>query len=654
MSGSGPRSGSLHLWALPISSELVAVWIELPAAAQDVSVAPKAGAADLLFRKRLISRGRRLHIFVLNTSQVQTTSAYVVTYRADRDGLATSADVVALLPEWTTPSVSTVIFSVLDGLAARDGDVDTRPLARFLSLRSAWSAPCRFAGKDSGLCVGVFDFAAPRLAELNALAVARGMVATLRVRVLADGEHGCCVMWPGESVERLYLDLDGDLVELAFNPPRSAPDSVLAWFASLPPRQQDALCEGISGMPSDDELAALLVRLGDQIPRARTLEAGQVSVAVLAVFAIGSRVYGLVDVPNDRPVSLSWWTAPGDEHPFVVVSTFRFADRPTRLILRSSAPHPNGMGDRPLRITAVGGGSRLSFWLPIQRLEDREARRHVCSLIDWERVDETLVRDFASAIARDERQSAVSPHPMMSLMGGEPARTAPLVICRYNGDLSGLRATLLSFRLTSGDDVAVRLVWRGRPSSAEVLTLRAAIECFRLRVELLVLDEHSPFSDALRLDPNDHRSVIVMESGVVALEPAWWRRLASLIEPSRGFYAVVDGTAADTTSALGYLAGTSPMIVLGPQVASELLDHSPEFQTLEGVARHVLSAAESVERVEWLRLSTFGHSTAKTTGVGGARLDDAVIAALLSGPQLVANSGEDNLVHLGAARAGTG
>ncbi len=553
------------------------------------------------------------------------------------------------------------VHALVDGLAAENAHVDTRPLARFLSLTSSWAAPCQYCGSDGGLGVAVFDFVPTTFESIVALTVTDGVVATQRLRPVPHGEHGCCLIWEGDPFQRAYLELADELLELKLETPLFAKKSLLDWFAGLPVERQDAILDGVA--PIAQQGSAMLPRsLGQHLSLAREFVVGARRLVISAAFQLQSNLFLAVDDPGEQDWALR--VSPLGENDRVcdiglVASAGSNHGRPavyrTNLHLDLDAPGSCSL----VRVTLAISDLATSHWIPVRGLETSLSRRRIKNLVDWERADEDFVRDFANAsinVEADER--CVSPAEIVLSPGASPVDAA-IFICRYADDVFALRSTLIALRLTAGDDIMVRLISHRGPTSQEVLELRTLCQTVGLAVSLFVLGDGVPFSDALHTVSGEprRRAIILADSGVVPLDRDWWHRLSGILahDPGLLYYAVAEGQSGIEPSSLSYFSGTSPLLVAGPSIVAGVLHPAFELQTFEGVLHHALATAARAgraERLEGGRLMPVRREQ-KHSSFGPARLDEAVIAAALGAQKRGIAVPRNNLVHL-PPRAGAG
>lgn len=643
------------IWAIPVSPEIVALWCELPAEATDVALALGDTAAQVSFKRRLITRGRRLHLFVFRASEFRATEPCTVAYRPERGKSLIRFQAPPSLADWSMASVWAAVHAVVDGLASEKVAVSTGLLARFLSMTCSWAVPCRYDGSHDGFCVGVFDFLPTAFAPLTVLAVTGGQVTTQRVLPVSHDDRGCCLVWEGDPFDRAYLDLNGELLELKLEKSWTVAPPLTRWFTTLALEQQDAILDALdtSGF---EQVATVLHALGTHLPPTREFRVGGGSVLVSGVFGWGRELCLTLSDPGDRELSVSL-SLPGQRDWACVAKSSSSADAGAPMVLRANvATHVAEAAS--IRVTVGPPDLAASHWLPVQGLECASARRRIRTLIDWGHADEHLVRDVGNAMAVVKALPEASRSIGFALSTGQPSAVAALFLCRYGGDLVQLRSTLIALRLTAGDDVTVRLVCHERPGARDILDLRGLSQSLGLAVDLVVLTEGAPFSDALRGAAGDpRRAIILADSGVVPLDRDWWSRLAGILgqEPALLCYGLPEGLVDNGRSALTYLAGPCPLLAVGPELAAGVLCPDFDLQTFEGVVHHALAKAGRlgiVENLGWLRLFA-GPNGASPLAFGAARLDDAVIAAALGAEAPRAAKPKSNLLQL-APRAGAG
>jgi len=642
-----------------VSPEVVALWCEFPAATSDVEIAIGGVASELLFKRRVITRGRRLHLFVFRTTDVKTSEPCSVAYRPEKDKPVVRSQAAPSLAEWTVSSVTPALHAIVEGLA-ESGGADTRLLARFLTLTCSWGAPCRYHGSGEGLSVGVFDLVPSSHEMMTALVVADGSVTIQRLVSIALDDNSCCLIWRGAPFERAYLQLNRELVELKLET-RGGTKPLPNWFAALAPEQQDAVLDGIGLIPIDGPQNSLL-SFGRHLRLHRDFGGGAERTSVLSLFALGSRLCAVVEDGGGEDNAVQVSSLGHGDRVYDMRPPSRTGARPGRAVFSTTAELDLDTAEgRPFRLTIGRPDNGISHWLPVQAIANPFARRRIRNLIDWESADEDFVREFASASIGVEAAPREVRLSEIALSKGASLSDAALLICRYNSDLRGLRATLIAVRLSAGDEIEIRLVSHVRPSSQEILDLRALCQYLKFTVGLVIIDEEAPFGDALKAYSAERRSrvTILADSGIVPVDRDWWQRLSGLVyqDPTLLAYGQVEGEASIEPSALTYMSGSTPLIVAGPRLAPGLLDPAFDLHTFEGVVHHAVAMAGSngkAERLDGLRLLTTG-SAGKTTAVGAARLDDAMVAAALAAKSIGVAQGGGNLVRLAAPRsAGAG
>jgi len=649
-------AASPSVWAIPIASDTIALWCELTAAAVDVALSPDTAACELLFKRRLITRGRRLHLFVYRTGDFSVSAPCGVSFRSERGRAVSRFRSQPALAQWPAVSVAAVVHAIIEGLRpAGDEPVDMRLLVRFLCLTASWAPPCSARAQGGDACAAVYEFAHSLSEPTTIVAASAGSLTLQRVVPVPIGKDRTCLLWRGAAFDRAFFDHDGSLLELKVDP--TAPTSPLSsWFAALDAEEQDLIMDGFRIVPADEDNSSVEA-LGRHLPQGRTFRLGHRDIRLSAAVSLGSEVCVVLGGAGDVEVSLTMAPFPERDRPTVSrISAGSAAASEGSVVLSRSTRFGSALASgSPLRVTLGVADIAETHWLSVLGMENASARRGIRAAMDWERVDEGLVHDFATALARVEPEPLGPPPAAMALSSFEAADDSAILVCRYSGDCQSLRATLIAFALTA-EGLAVRIVTSRRLPLHEVLDLRDLCQSLRLPATLVTLDGGIPFSDALRRGGNagPPRPLLLADAGLTPLQPDWWSRVTNLLakDPTLLCYGFPEPHQTPDRSAFSFLREPPPIVIAGVRISDDVLPGRVEFQTFEGTLHYALGAAERAgcaEHLPWLRLLA-GPRDSADTPFGAVRLDEAVAAAALKQPP--APERTSNLVQL-AVRGGS-
>lgn len=657
MGDAGASSEGPSVWAIPVSSDTIALWCELAAGAVDVALSPDSTDCDLLFKRRLITRGRRLHLFVYRTGDLSVSAPCGVSFRSERGRAVSRFRSQPALAQWPAVSVAAVVHAIIEGLRpAGDEPVDMRLLVRFLCLTASWAPPCSARAQGGDACAAVYEFAHSLSEPTTIVAASAGSLTLQRVVPVPIGKDRTCLLWRGAAFDRAFFDHDGSLLELKVD--ATAPTSPLSsWFAALDAEEQDLIMDGFRIVLADEDTSSVEA-LGRHLPQDRRFRLGHRDIRLSAAISLGSEVCVVLWGAGDVDGSLTIAPLRERDRPTVCrISAGAAAVRELSVVLSRSTCFGSALASgSPLRVTLGVADIAETHWLSVLGMENASARRGIRAAVDWERVDEGLVHDFATALARVEPEPLGPPPAAMALSSFEAADDSAILVCRYSGDCQSLRATLIAFALTA-EGLAVRIVTSRRLPLHEVLDLRDLCQSLRLPATLVTLDEGIPFSDALRRGGNaGQRPLLLADAGLTPLQPDWWPRVANLIakDPTLLCYGFPEPHRTSDRSAFSFLSEPPPIVIAGARISDDVLPGRVEFQTFEGTLHYALGAAERAgcaEHLPWLRLMASPRDSADTP-FGAVRLDEAVAAAALKHPPADAPERTSNLVQL-AVRGGS-
>lgn len=653
MGDAGTPAETPSVWAIPVAADTVALWCELAAGAVDVSLSPDTVSCELIFKRRLITRGRRLHLFVFRTRGFSVSALCGLSFRPERGRPQSRLRCQPALAPWPTASVAAVVHAIIEGLQLPGADpVDMRLLVRFLSLTASWALPCRVRAEGGGANAAVFEFDHGSPTPTTIVAATAGSLTLQRVIPVSHGGGRTCLLWQGDPFDRGFVEHEGNLLELKLHASPAVGSSLSSWFASLDPEQQDGIMEGFRIIVPDKDTAPVAA-LGRHLPAERTFRLGQRNVRLVAAVALGSDVCVALRDAGDAEVSLTIAPYPGSDRPVTSRIPAEACGASDGAMVCSRSVHIGSVlaDGSPLQVTLDIAGVAETHWLSVLGTENAAARRRIRTALDWQGADEGLVQDFASALAKVRPEPPGPPPNMIAVSSFDAAGDAAVFVCRYAGDMQSLRSTLIAFALTT-DGLAVRIVTARRLALHEILDLRDLCQSLRLPAALVSLDEGMPFSQALRSGGNASppRVLVLADSGVAPLEPDWWHRVASLLgkDPTLLCYGFPEPHGVGDRSASSFLRGPRPVMIAGAQISEDVLPGRLEFQTFEGTIHHALGAAERAgcaEHLPWLRLMA-GPRDRVDTPFGAIRLDEAVAEAALKHPPADAPERMSNLVQL--------
>lgn len=602
------RSLSHAVFALPVSGNLVCLWVVTPPEFREVELVPEGDEVTLVRRRRLIVSARRLNLFLFEIANFKSTHPCTLSYLASEGTTRVTSTSAVRLADWCAPLVSRVVRLLVEQLEEiAPGGAGARLLARFFSIVSAWRVPCAFAASIGEANVAAFDMALSLggSERLNLYRVSGASVLLDQVRTVPLGARSAFVT-PGELPDTFYLDTGRELLELVPEPAAgTAFAGADAWIRSLDYEACGKVLDALAAFATRGD-RSIPSMVGHTLTPSAEVGDGALRWHIHAALVAEDSLYVLLEAIAQRSmgelpvVAVSMWGDPvGELQPWRCLRRESGGNgRMGELLVYRQSIRASREVIGPLRLVLSFEDSTVSTWLALSSLDGARTRQLLRTVVPWSVADKELINALhvpAASIA--DRSAALLPEVELYPRSSEPGRRDPLFSTVYDGDIERLHRTVVALALTTpGVAPSLRFVVDRIGTAADTAALYALCRHYRLPATAILLDEGDWLGFAFMPRPGDERfsGTVIVPAGTVPRNPCWWQSLAPELkaDPEAVWWHPPEG--GDTLqdlSTLDLAADDSlPILAFGPD-AGKHLALTAAFSTLEGFVVHLVTSA---------------------------------------------------------------
>ncbi|MBF9197338.1 hypothetical protein [Microvirga terrestris] len=234
------------LWCVPVAAGIIAVWHNLTPEFEIVGLEGGAGLLTQIERHRIFSPQFSKNFYTISGHGLQDGRRLRVFLRGD-DGADVEQTLDLRLAHWQTEGASQIVSSIVSRILSKhsaSGDHGT--LERFLSLVSSWRSSGRLKAQIGSHCLYELDIASHHFAQRQACFVLRQGRLTREV-LDSVSDNGSSIFRISKGYpDRVYVDLDGDLVELGLSGNPVAEQHTVGWLQCLSPPAKNSLLDCLS------------------------------------------------------------------------------------------------------------------------------------------------------------------------------------------------------------------------------------------------------------------------------------------------------------------------------------------------------------------------------------------------------------------------
>jgi hypothetical protein len=527
------------LWCVPVAAGTIAVWHNLPPEFEIVGVEGGAGLLTPLERHRIFSPQFSKNFYTISGHGLQDGRRLRVFLRGG-DGADVEQTLDLRLAHWQiegAPQIVSFIVSRILPKHSASGDHET--LERFLSLVSSWRSSGRFKAQIGSHSLYELDVAARHFVHRQACFVLRqGRLAREVVDSFGDNGRSIFSIAKGHP-ERIYADLDGDLVELEFAGNPGAEQDSVEWLQGLSPSANNSLLNCLS-MASETVHEGLLSYVTASLKTAAFPLAEPASEVVIeGCFQASGTLFAFLRMTGTTAlegVRLELFGGPANEQREPVLltcSTSSAIGLPKSFIVAKAA------FDRECasacKVTLQVEGRSIQHWIHVQQGGTDAGLGFVRGFWPLSDKDEHYLAEVGAAFTSAWAQGPVK----------EEARTIRLAVRRNTSpivdlqivagtELEALHGTLIGMKASVPRGQAIRVTLP--PGTHIEATCSKIIDWARryeLDGELQILPAHAPPSAAASLRPRPSAEIaIAIRAGFMPPGAGWLDEIVEQIAQS--------------------------------------------------------------------------------------------------------------------------